>query len=146
MSEDKLILHTECIHYTICIFLGGTMKLRNIIDILDAKLVTGEKFINHEIAYAYSCDLMSDVLAFVQNDVVLMTGLVHPQVIRTAEMLDIMAIVIVRGKSASEEVVQMAKERGIVLIETKYSLFTASGLLYKEGLIGEEITHDEITI
>lgn len=120
------------------------MKIKAIQEALNAELICGGEFLETDIEYGYSCDLMSDVLAFVKNNVLLLTGLVHPQVIRTAEMLDIRAIIIVRGKIPSDELIEMAKDRDIVLIRTTHSLFTASGILYKYGLIGEEIAHDEI--
>lgn len=113
---------------------------------LDANFLTGQELQDEEIDFGYSCDLMSDVLAFVKHNVLLLTGLVHPQVIRTAEMLDIKAIVIVRGKTPNEEVIDMANARDIALLTTRHSLFTASGILYQNGLIGEEIAHDEITV
>lgn len=113
---------------------------------LEAEILIGEDLLNEEIDYGYSCDLMSDVLAYVKNNVLLLTGLVHPQVIRTAEMLDIKAIVIVRGKTPGEEVLRMAKAKDIAIMTTKHSLFTASGLLFQKGLPGEEIAHDEITL
>lgn len=119
------------------------MKIEEIIEVLGAKLLVGEALLAEEVDYGYSCDLMSDVLAFVQNNVLLLTGLIHPQVIRTAEMLDIKAILIVRGKKPSEEVLRMAKMRDIAIIATRHSLFTASGLLFKAGLKGEEIAHNE---
>lgn len=122
------------------------MKIKEVIDILEGELICGEDFIEEEIDFGYSCDLMSDVLAYVQNNVLLLTGLIHPQVIRTAEMLDIRAIVIVRGKRPSEELVEMAKSKDIVLIRTVHSLFTASGALFSKGLLGEEIAHDEIQL
>ena len=122
------------------------MKIKEILNALKGELICGEKFLDEEVEYGYSCDLMSDVLAYVQNNVLLLTGLMHPQVIRTAEMLDIKAIVIVRGKIPSADLVEMAKQRDIVLIRTTHSLFTASGVLYQTGLMGEEITHDEISL
>ncbi len=122
------------------------MKIQDVIAILNAELICGEEHLQEEIDYGYSCDLMSDVLAFVQSNVLLLTGLVHPQVIRTAEMLDIKAIAIVRGKVPNQELIDMAKSRDIVLIRTTQSLFTASGVLFKNGLMGEEIAHDEIQL
>ncbi|QUI23318.1 hypothetical protein HZI73_13930 [Vallitalea pronyensis] len=121
------------------------MFIREIKDILEADILACEELQDIQVTYGYGCDLMSDVLAFVRNDVILLTGLVHPQVIRTAEMLDIKAIAIIRGKKPSEELITMAKKRNIVLLTTRHSLFTASGLLYKNGLEGEEIAHDEAT-
>lgn len=121
------------------------MKIDKVIELLEAKLLIGEELLNDDVDYGYSCDLMSDVLAYVRNNVLLLTGLIHPQVIRTAEMLDIKAIVIVRGKSPSEEVLRMAKMRDIAIIATKHSLFTASGILFDSGLKGEEIAHHELT-
>lgn len=122
------------------------MKLNEIVAALDAEVLVGEENGNIEIDFGYSCDLMSDVLAYVQNNVILLTGLVHQQVIRTAEMLDIQAILIVRGKMPNEDIQSMAQERNISLIRTRHSLFTASGILYENGLLGEEIAHDEINI
>ena len=120
------------------------MKIKEIIEVLEGELISGAEHIEEEIDYGYSCDMMSDVLAYVKNNVLLLTGLTHPQVIRTAEMLDIKAIVIVRGKKASEELTAMADRKGIVLIRTLHSLFTASGILFEKGLLGEEIAHDDV--
>jgi predicted transcriptional regulator len=122
------------------------MKISEIINIVDGELICGHELLDNSIEYGYSCDLMSDVLAYVQSSDLLLTGLVHPQVIRTAEMLDLKAIIFVRGKVPSEELVEMAIARDLILVRTKHSLFTASGLLYQKGLRGEEITHDEIPL
>lgn len=122
------------------------MKIREIGRLLDGQVICGEEYLDEEIDYGYSCDLMSDVLAYVKNNVLLLTGLIHPQVIRTAEMLDIKAIIFVRGKQPAQELIDMANRREIVLLTTRHSLFTASGLLFQEGLQGEEIAHDEITL
>jgi len=120
------------------------MKLKEVVEILDGELICGIDHLEEDIDYGYSCDMMSDVLAYVQNNVILLTGLIHPQVIRTAEMLDIKAIVIVRGKILSDELIEMANKKDIVLIRTMHSLFTASGVLFSKGLLGEEIAHNEI--
>lgn len=122
------------------------MKISEIIKVVDGELISSGDFIDTTINYGYSCDLMSDVLAYVQSSDLLLTGLVHPQVIRTAEMLDLKAIIFVRGKMPADELIELAKARDIILVRTKHSLFTASGLLYQAGLLGEEITHDEIQI
>ncbi len=122
------------------------MKITDIKKILDATYIAGAGSMDEEIDYGYGCDLMSDVLAYVQNNVVLLTGLVHPQVIRTAEMLDIKAIVVVRGKEPGKDLIEMANRRDLVILSTTHSLFTASGLLYAGGLKGEEIAHDGLTV
>lgn len=122
------------------------MNICKIRDLLNAIVLTGEEIMNDEIDYGYSCDLMSDVLAFVKSNVLLLTGLVHPQIVRTSEMLDIKAIVIVRGKQPDEELINMARRKDIAILVTKHSLFTASGILFQNGLKGEEIAHDEIAL
>lgn len=118
------------------------MELKEVQKILNAQVLEGEEFLNLEVEYGYSCDLMSDVLAFVKNNVLLLTGLNHPQVIRTAEMLDIRAIIFVRGKKPMENILEMAKAKEMVIFSTNHSLYTASGLLYVHGLLGEEIAHE----
>lgn len=77
---------------------------------------------------------MSDVMAFVKDNVLLLTGLVNPQVIRTATLLDIHAIIFVRGKSPSRDMIEMAEEAGIILAGTKLPMFLSCGKLYEAGL------------
>ena len=80
--------------------------------------------------------MMSDVLAFAKADSVLLTGLVNPQTIRTALMLDMHAVVFVRSKRLTEEVVALAKESGIVVLSTDCRMFDTCGKLYAKGLKG----------
>ena len=110
------------------------MTVGKIVEILDARIVTGEDSLDFEVGAACGADLMSDVMAFVKDRVVLLTGLVNPQSIRTADLLDIRVVVFVRGKTPSEDMVAMAKENGMVLLSTKYSMFLACGRLYEAGL------------
>ena len=113
------------------------MKISTIKDLLDARLIVGEAFLDHKVVSACGSDLMSDVLAFVKEQTVLLTGLNNPQVIRTAEMLDVSAIVFVRGKSPTQDIIDMAIERDIVLLSTDNTLFEACGKLYQGGLRGD---------
>ena len=110
------------------------MKLRQIKDALQADVLWGEESLDREISYAFGSDLMSDVLAFVKTGTILLTGLINSQVIRTAEMADVSAILFVRGK----DVIDLARENSITILTTKYTLFTTSGILYSCGLRGIE--------
>jgi len=89
---------------------------------------------NQEILAACGSDLMSDVLAFVKDQALLLTGLINPQVVRTAEMMDMKAIVFVRGKTPSPEIIELASESGIVILSTSYPLYISCGKLYASGL------------
>ena len=109
------------------------MKIREIIDILDAKLVCGGEFLDKELHSACGADMMSDVLAYVKDQSVLLTGLNNPQVVRTADMMDMLCIVFVRGKTPSDELIELAKERGIVVLTCDLRMFTACGKLYEAG-------------
>ena len=110
------------------------MKIREIKDLLDATLLAGEDSLEHEVASACCSDMMSDVLAYVKDQGVLITGLINPQVIRTANMMDMVCIVFARGKVPTEEMVELARECGIVVMCTKKRAFEASGILYAAGL------------
>ncbi|SHJ00187.1 DRTGG domain-containing protein [Lutispora thermophila] len=114
------------------------MKIKDIRDVLQAEVLCGEDLLENEILYAFGSDLMSDVLAFVKTGTILLTGLVNSQVIRTAEMADINAIIFVRGKVPDKDVIDLARESSIIILTTKYTLFTASGILYSCGLRGIE--------
>jgi predicted transcriptional regulator len=110
------------------------MKLKEIAAVLDATVVCGAARLEDEIEMGYSSDLMSDVLTLDTDNLVLITGLVNLQAIRTAEMADIRAIVLVRNKKANQEMIDLASEHGMCILESPYSLFKSSGLLFQAGL------------
>jgi len=110
------------------------MKVKDIVKILDARIVCGEGRQDYAIDVAFASDLMSDVLTLKNDHVLLITGLANLQTIRTAEMSDINCIVFARNKKASPEMVALAGENDIILIECRYSVFRTSGLLYQAGV------------
>ena len=110
------------------------MKLREIVRILEGKMVSDNVNLDLEVSCAAGADLMSDVLAFAKPGAVLLTGLTNPQVVRTAEVADIAAIVFVRGKSPPPETIALAREKGIPLITAPYTLFEMCGRLHKHGM------------
>lgn len=115
------------------------MLLSDVKTIIKAEALTGEddaELSEKEVRTAFGSDLMSDVLAFVKDQSLLLTGLINSQVIRTAEMMDILAVCFVRGKTPPEEVIELAKEKGITILRTEYTLYNASGRLYEKGLGG----------
>jgi predicted transcriptional regulator len=115
------------------------MKLRDVKEILNAELIAGNDSLDREVDYAFSSDLMSDVLAYVKKHTLLLTGLSNAQVIRTAEMIDLKAILFVRNKRPAVEIIDLAKENNMVIMSTEHTLYTASGKLYNHGLQGINI-------
>ncbi|MCD8162648.1 MAG: transcriptional regulator [Synergistaceae bacterium] len=111
------------------------MTLQELASLLDAKNISTSDDLNSIVVNnACACDLMSDVLAFCTPGSLLLTGLTNVQIVRTAQMLDISAIVFVRGKVPLEETVQLAKDNGIPILPTRYSMFEACGVLYENGM------------
>ncbi|NLU53565.1 MAG: hypothetical protein GXX10_11975 [Clostridiaceae bacterium] len=114
------------------------MKITEIAETLNAEILTSNNG-DIDVQTACSADLMSDVMAFSKENTMLLTGLVNPQVIRTAEMMDIRVVVFVRGKKPLDNMIEMAEEKGIVLLATQYPLFEASGRLYQKGIRGRGV-------
>jgi predicted transcriptional regulator len=114
----------------------GKVTLREVQEILEAEVFVGHDQLGKEIKTAFGADLMSDVLAFAKADSLLLTGLTNPQIVRTADVLDIAAIVIVRGKDPLPETIQLAEELRIPILGTKYILFETAGRLYTKGITG----------
>jgi len=110
------------------------MKLSEVVGIVEGKVLCCEQHLDREVDFAFSSDLMSDVLTTQVDKMLLLTGLANVQAIRTAEMSDISCVVFVRNKKVTDEMVQLAIESGIVLMECKWSMFRASGELYAKGL------------
>lgn len=110
------------------------MKLCRVLDVIEGRLISKNVDLDQEIEMGCGADLMSDVLAFTHEGTLLMSGLTNPQVVRTAEMVDIKAIVFVRGKLPPPETVALAEEKGIALLASKYTMFETCGRLYEAGL------------
>ena len=110
------------------------MKISEIGKLLDAELLTGEEHLDSEVISACCSDMMSDVLAYVKDQGVLLTGLINSQVIRTANMMDMCCVVFVRGKKPTEEMVELARECGIAVMRSDKRAFEACGILYAAGL------------
>lgn len=110
------------------------MTVAEAVRILDGQFFSGEDQADLEVQSACGADLLSDVMAFVKDQVLLLTGLVNPQVIRTAELLDIHAIIFVRGKRPTADMIEMAQASGILLAGTRLPMFLACGKIYEAGL------------
>jgi hypothetical protein len=114
------------------------MKLKEIVKIIDGDICSKGEIPDIDIRGGCGADLMSDVLASIGPHAVLLTGLSNPQVVRTALMADVKAIVFVRGKCPPSETYELASQENIPLITTPLGMFEACGRLYKAGLPGLE--------
>ncbi|HYX07053.1 MAG TPA: hypothetical protein VE912_10010 [Bacteroidales bacterium] len=110
------------------------MKIEEIASLLDAQIICGGNNMDCTVNYAFASDLMSDVLTIEGSGILLITGLTNLQAVRTAEMADISHIVFVRDKHATEEMVSLAVENNMVLLECRYSMFKTAGILYDAGI------------
>jgi len=114
------------------------MKVDEVVKLIDGIILSGKNILDKiDVKTAFAADLMSDVLAYVEsdnNDVILITGITNPQIVRTAEMLDIPVIIVARGKTVPNETIKLADEKGIIIISTKNIVFTTSGILYTNGI------------
>ncbi|WP_405383068.1 DRTGG domain-containing protein [Phascolarctobacterium sp.] len=112
------------------------MKLKDVQKLLDAKVLTGEDLLERPVESCCGSDMMSDVLAFTKSNTLLCTGLTNMQVVRTAEMTELSALVFVRGKVPDEDIVAEAAENGFPVLVTEHTLFEACGILYAAGIKG----------
>lgn len=110
------------------------MKICTIQELLHADVLVGEERLGDHVYSACGSDMMSDVLAYVKDQAVLLTGLVNPQVVRTAEMMDMVCVVFVRSKMPTEEIVRLARESHMVILATRKRMYEACGKLYAAGL------------
>lgn len=114
------------------------MDVAQLIKLVNGKLLNPEANLSREVKGGCGADLMSDVLASIQPEAVLLTGLCNPQVVRTAQMADVAAIVLVRGKNPPQETVDLAIQEKIALISSPFGMFELCGRLFEAGLISLE--------
>jgi predicted transcriptional regulator len=112
------------------------MRISELKEILKAKVLVGEDQLDNVITGGGAADLMDDVLAAAARGSALLTGVTTPHVIQTARIVQVGALVIVRGKQPPDEMIAMARSYNIPLLLTDYSLFVACGRLYMNGIRG----------
>lgn len=112
------------------------MTIKDIQLLLDAEVLSCEEKLSKNVSSAFGSDLMSDVLAFVQERTVLITGLINVHVFRTAQMIDVACIVFSRGKRPNEELLAIGRDMNIVMLSTEYTTYEVCGILYANGLPG----------
>lgn len=115
------------------------MKIEKVAALTDAKILACKEAAGEEVFSACGSDMMSDVLAYVKDQAVLLTGLVNLQVVRTAEMMDMNCIVFVRSKMPTAEMIELAKDCGMVILATDKRMYEACGILYSNGLVGNRV-------
>lgn len=134
MFLEQVTLFAGIFTFFITMYNLSAMRIEDISAVIDGKIVNSVSLNDKVFRQAFSSDLMSDVLTLKQDSLLLITGLVNPQTIRTAEMADISCIIFVRNKRVSPEMARIAEEAGIALMECRYSMFKTSGLLYQAGI------------
>lgn len=110
------------------------MLVREMLKILEGELLVGEHLLDLDVQAAFGADMMSDVMAYAKENVVLLTGLINSQSIRTADLMDIKVIVYVRGKTPTPDMVAEAKNDGLAILTTRHSMYVSCGRLYEAGL------------
>ncbi|MEN6572033.1 MAG: DRTGG domain-containing protein [Anaerolineaceae bacterium] len=110
------------------------MNVKELISLIDGKLLNPSADLTREVKGGCGADLMSDVLASIQPEAVLLTGLCNPQVVRTAQMADVAAIILVRGKMPARETLDLAEEERIALVTSPFGMFELCGRLHEAGL------------
>lgn len=110
------------------------MTVAQIAQLLDASIICGQERANHKLEVACASDLMSDVLTLKADNVLLITGLANLQTLRTAEMSDIQCVVFARNKKVTPEMIELAVENDIIILECRYSVFRTAGMLYEAGI------------
>ena len=117
------------------------MKISKIKELLGAEVVCGEDMLEEDVHSACGCDMMSDVLAYVKDQAVLLTGLCNLQVVRTAVMMDMKCIVFVRAKKPTDDIIDLAKDSGIAVLTTDERMYSSCGILYTNGLQSGTVAH-----
>jgi predicted transcriptional regulator len=112
------------------------MTLAEVLSIIEGKAISTQVDLQMQVTMVLGADLMSDVLSYNHADAILLTGLTNPQVVRTAELSGIRAIVFVRGKYPPPETTALAQDKGIPLLSSRFTMFETCGRLYNAGMPG----------
>ena len=112
------------------------MKLKDVVKLLSAQVLTGGELLDRQVETCCGSDLMSDVLAFTKRNTLLCTGLTNLQVVRTADVTELCAVVVVRGKRPCQEILDAAAENSLPILTTDCTMFEACGILYQAGVRG----------
>jgi len=112
------------------------MKVKDIVEILEAEVISGEDKLDEEVKYIGASDMMSDILALSQSGMLVLTGHTSPQSVRTSIVTELLGLVIVRGKTIPLSTITMARQNNALLLKTQYGMFTSCGRLFQKGFRG----------
>ncbi|MCR4601468.1 MAG: hypothetical protein K5767_07080 [Clostridia bacterium] len=111
------------------------MRVKEVAELLSAEILYDEiSNDERDFEHVVAADLMSEIMLDTAEQSLMVTGLINPQVIRTAELMDVYAVVFVRGKEVSAEVTELAKDRGITIMSVCQTMYETCGRLYEAGL------------
>lgn len=112
------------------------MTVRDVALLLEADVLSGEGKLDMEVRHGGAADMMSDILALCGPNQLVLTGYIHPQVVRTALVTELLGLVFVRCKNIPPETIKLAQQNDFLLLQTKMVMFTSCGKLYAAGIRG----------
>jgi predicted transcriptional regulator len=115
------------------------IRLSDIKELLRAEIFVGEDKLDTTAKAGAASDLMSDMLTGQNSGIVLLTGLCNVQTIRSSVIADVAAVILVRGKQPTQEMILQARGHGLPLLSTPFTMFTSCGRLFARGLRGVEV-------
>ncbi len=110
------------------------MRLADIVKELDLTVLVGEALDNQNVVGVYICDLLSNVMAHGQAGNLWITIQTHQNVLAVASLLNFSAILLPEGLSPERDVLEKAREEGVVILQSSLSAFELAGRLYELGL------------
>ena len=115
--------------------MGTSLGIDEIVKILGADIILDKGWLRGKISTVYGSDLMSDILSYSKPNSLLLTNLINPQTIRTAEMVEIAVVCFIHGKHPHKETLELAQQNEMPLLKTGLSMFEACGKLYAAGMM-----------
>jgi predicted transcriptional regulator len=107
------------------------MKIKDIVEELELKVLTGADKLDAEVTGAYTSDLLSDVMGNARKGEVWITMQTHSNIVAVASLKELAAIIIVNGGKPDENTIKKAGSEGIAVLSTEKRSFTICGKLYK---------------
>ncbi|MBR7024067.1 MAG: serine kinase [Bacteroidales bacterium] len=106
------------------------MKVKELVEKLNLKVLSGEKGLDREIDGCYISDLLSDVMGNAMEGNIWITLQTHKNVMAVASLKEMSCIILVKNLMPNDETIEQSNDEDLPILQTSLPTYEIAGLVY----------------
>ena len=106
------------------------MKVNELVEKLNLKVLSGEKGLDREIDGCYISDLLSDVMGNAMDGNIWITLQTHKNVMAVASLKAMSCSILVKNLMPNDETIEQSNDEDLPILQTNLPTYEIAGLVY----------------